>query len=269
MPGVYSTSNGVPTRVQRAVAALLFAGPDAFLTGNIALWLYGFRSRIPDRVDTVVRHDRHRRSNLFAQVSRSARTDVEIVSRNQLPCAPVARAVADTCRKLDSSRAARAVVAEAVQRRFCTVEELRSELEAGPTQRSVLLRDALAEVEAGSRSVPESDFRRLIRGSSLPEPEWNVTLLSATGERIATPDAWWPDAGVAVEIDSRTWHLSPEDWEATMDRHARMTSYGINVIHVSPRQMRKAPQRLLGYIMNAYTAGCARPPLPIRTRACG
>ena len=29
---------------------------------------------------------------------------------------------------------------------------------------------------------------------------------------LARPDAWWLKAGVVVEVDSREWHLSPEDW---------------------------------------------------------
>ena len=37
-------------------------------------------------------------------------------------------------------------------------------------------------------------------------------------EFVAVPDAWWPDVGVAVEVESREWHLSPEDWERTMRR---------------------------------------------------
>jgi hypothetical protein len=44
-------------------------------------------------------------------------------------------------------------------------------------------------------------------------------LYRPNGDFIACPDAWWPDAGVATEIDSRQWHLAPDDWERTMTRH--------------------------------------------------
>src|SRR5260370_5442685 len=55
---------------------------------------------------------------------------------------------------------------------------------------------------------------------------------------IAKPDGWWPAAGVAVEVDSKEWHLSPEDWQQTMSRHARMSAHGIIVLHFTPRQIR-------------------------------
>jgi hypothetical protein len=46
-------------------------------------------------------------------------------------------------------------------------------------------------------------------------------------EFIARPDAWWPDAGVVVEVDSREWHLSPADWKRTLARHSRMGAFGL------------------------------------------
>ena len=38
---------------------------------------------------------------------------------------------------------------------------------------------------------------------------FNARLLTADGDFIASPDAWWSREGVAVEIDSREWHLNP------------------------------------------------------------
>ena len=32
---------------------------------------------------------------------------------------------------------------------------------------------------------------------------------TADGTFIARPDAWWPELGIAIEVDSREWHLSP------------------------------------------------------------
>jgi very-short-patch-repair endonuclease len=72
---------------------------------------------------------------------------------------------------------------------------------------------------------------------------------------IAVPDAWWHDAGVAVEVDSREWHLSPGDWERTMRRHAELTALGILVSHFSPRQIRTEPERVLAAIRAALDAG--------------
>jgi hypothetical protein len=53
-----------------------------------------------------------------------------------------------------------------------------------------------------------------------------------------TVDAWWPRARVAVEVDSREWHLSPEDWEKAVRRHAQMTVRGILALHFTPKRPR-------------------------------
>jgi len=73
------------------------------------------------------------------------------------------------------------------------------------------LRLALAEVEDGIRSAAEADLRVLVRLAGLPSPLYNAELY-AGGRLVAVADAWWPDAGVAVEVDSREWHFSPGDW---------------------------------------------------------
>jgi hypothetical protein len=73
----------------------------------------------------------------------------------------------------------------------------------------------------------------LVKRSGLPEPMYNPDLYTASGF-LARPDSWWKDAGVAGEVDSREWHLSPEQWELALARHSRMTAHGIFVLHFTP-----------------------------------
>ena len=74
--------------------------------------------------------------------------------------------------------------------------DLVAELRAGPSAGSALLREALAEVGDGVRSVSEADFRILIVRSDLPRPVFNAQLFDADGTFIAMVDAWWQDSGV-------------------------------------------------------------------------
>jgi very-short-patch-repair endonuclease len=141
----------------------------------------------------------------------------------------------------------RAIVATAVQSKRCTVDQLLAELDEGPMHGSALFRQALAEVREGTRSGPEGELLALIRRGKLPRPWFNARLLLGD-ELIARPDAWWPDFGVAVEVDSKAWHLGPESWEQTMRRHARMESLGIAVLHFSPRRIREEPDQVLADI---------------------
>jgi hypothetical protein len=131
----------------------------------------------------------------------------------------VPRAVADAARWLTDIGDVRAVVAEAVQRRMCSIEHLVEELEHGPKQGSALLRRALAEVADGVRSAAEGQLHALIKRSGLPMPMFNPRLFVGRAF-LAMPDCWWPEAGVAAEVDSRAWHLSPRGWENTLARQA-------------------------------------------------
>lgn len=75
-----------------------------------------------------------------------------------------------------------------------------------------------------------------------------------------------PEAGVAAEVDSREWHLAPGDWERTLARHDRMSSYGIIVMHFTPAQIRRRPKAVAGMLGAALTAARDRPPLPVTAR---
>jgi very-short-patch-repair endonuclease len=175
-----------------------------------------------------------------------------------------ARAVADAVRALREMSEVRAVVAAAVQTRRCTVEQLESELTSGPVRGSALFRAALGEVAQGARSRPEAELLELIKRGRLPAPLLNAQLFAGQ-EFLASPDAWWPDVAVAVEVDSREWHLSPESWEHTMRRHGRMTAHGILVLHFTPRQIREKPAEVLATIRDALGSRRGQPALAIRT----
>jgi len=173
------------------------------------------------------------------------------------------RAVADAARALSSFREVRALVADAVQQRRCRIERLADELAEGPVRGSARLRRALAEVNGGIRSGAEGDFADLIRRCGLPAPMFNARLYAGRSF-IAVADAWWPEAGVAAEVDSRAWHLSPEDWEWTMQRHARMSAHGIVVLHFSPSRIRGDSAGVAADIKAALAVGQRRPRLAVR-----
>jgi hypothetical protein len=127
-----------------------------------------------------------------------------------------------------------------------------------------MFRSVLTEVSDGIRSTTEGDMRDLIRTARLPMPLFNPSLYKG-GVFLGKPDAWWPDAGVAGEVDSRAWHLSPEDWDRTRRRQTVMAAAGIIVVHFSPREIRREPRMVAQRIRDALESGTTRSPLPIRT----
>ena len=267
LPGVYLTTTGTPTQAQREIAALLYAGPRSVITGCAALRHHQLPASASDWVDVLVPVRAQRQSISYVRLHRTVRlpemVDVLPHRRYALPH----RATADAARLTTSLRDARAVIAGVVQKGACTVGQLREELDAGPVRDSALLRTVLSEVGAGVRSAPEADLLALIKQAGLPMPMLNPRLYLADGTFLGSPDAWWPEAGVAVEVDSRRWHLSPEDWEQTMERHARFGAHGIVTLHFPPNKLRADPAPVIAAMRSAYQAGAARPRLAITALA--
>jgi hypothetical protein len=264
LPGIYLATAGLPTIGQREMAALLYCGPGSAITGSAALERRGIRVPHSEVIDVLVPVARRRRSAGFVRVQRTGRMPGRVWVTDGLRYAPVARSVADAVRELADQRAIRAVVADAIQRGRCPLRELAAELASGPKRGSGGFRVALAEVMDGVRSVVEADLRGLIRSARLPTPLYNPHLFVGDSF-LARPDVWWPDAGVACEVDSREWHLSPDDWDRTLSRHARMSAHGIIVLHFTPRRIRTESAAVVADLRRAIDSGRRRPPLQIRT----
>jgi hypothetical protein len=215
-------------------------------------------------VDLLIPWTQRRQSMAYVRVHRTRRMPERMYVTGNVRFAEATRAVADAARSMTRFDDVRAVVCEAVQRRTGFVDDLVAELEAGPPAGSVLLRAALAEVADGVRSVAEADFRVLILRSDLPRPVFNARLIDVDGTLIAVTDAWWQEAGVAAEIDSRAYHLAAADQERTTGRHDKLTAHGILALHFSPRRVKDDPAGILREIRQAIGKGLERPPLPIK-----
>jgi hypothetical protein len=262
--GVYLAVTGTPTQRQTEIAALRRAGPASVLTSVAALGHHGVRAPGSQVITVLVPVGQRRGSEGFVRIWGTTRMPEFVFTDGAIRFADAARAVADASRELGSFREVRAVAADAVQRRRCRLDQLTEELAQAPVRQSAWLRRALAEVADGVRSVAEADLRSLIRAAGLPDPVFNARLYLGP-ELLAVADAWWPDAGVAVEVESREWHLSPEDWERTLRRSRQMSAQGIIMVHVTPHQVRTESGRVAADIRSALRAGQARPALAIRT----
>ena len=265
LPGVYLAVTGTPTQAQTEVAALRYAGADSVLTGHgrvSRITASGCRSH---RLITVlVPAGQVRESRAFVRVWPTTRMPEFVFTDGAVRFADAARAVADAARELGSFREVRAVTADAVQRGRCRIDQLAEELAHAPVRQSAWLRRTLAEVADGVRSAAEGDLRSLIRAAGLPAPIFNARLYIGP-DLLAVVDAWWPDAGVAVEVDSREWHLLPEDSQRTVRRSRGLSAKGIIMLHVTPHQIRTEAEKIVADIRGALESGRARPPLAIRT----
>ncbi len=263
LPGVYVTTNGAVTPDQRAMAALLHAGPKSMLTGAVAVRRHRVRCPGLNEVDVLVPADVRVRSTGFVRIIRTNRMPEKCFRTRQIRFALLARAVADAARPMPWFGDGRAVVAEVIQHARCDLAALITELDEGPIAGSRFYRAALLEAGAGIRSAAEGDFKTLIDGSGLEEPMYNAELYSADGIFLGVADAWWQRAGVVAEVDSREYHLSPGDYEHTVMRHNRMAAGGINLLHFLPRTIKSMPSTVIANLRGAIESGHARPALPI------
>ena len=259
LPGVYAGQAGQLSDQQRAMAAFLYAHHALAVTGLAAIAYHGGVRDPGETVEVLVPLANRQRDVGFVRLRPTSIEPGAYYRDGALNYVPLDRAIADAARAMNDLAHIRDLVAGSVQAGKVAVWQLQRELDAGPRQGSARLRHVLAEVADGVRSVAEADLRLLVREFRLPAPLYNAALI-VNGRFLATPDAWWPDYGVAVEVDSKAWHLSPADWERTLRRDAAMTEQGILVLHFTPAAVRSGRREVAAKIRATLAASGG--PLP-------
>src|SRR5580704_2438640 len=90
LPGVYLAATGTPTRIQREMAAMLYAGPGSVITGPAAIRQHHIRGPVTELVDILIPASRRRRDADFVRLHRSTRMPSGCGSsaRFATPCPP-------------------------------------------------------------------------------------------------------------------------------------------------------------------------------------
>jgi hypothetical protein len=255
LPGFYACFTGELSLEQRRVAAVLYAGAGAQLTGVSALSWYGMRYLPADdgAIHVAIPHDERRTSRGFVRIWRTIRPDPHARFENGYWISSVARSVADACRKLNDLHAVRAIVAEAAQRSLTTVDALHRELDLAGTSYTSLFRRALGEIGDGAQSAPEAQLQEIFKGTPLEGfISWNPKLEGQDGTRLPSPDGWIDKTGIAIEADSREYHLSPEGWKQTMRRHNTLGAYGALMLHFTPTEIRSRRGQIRATVEQAH-----------------
>ncbi|WP_448322277.1 hypothetical protein [Streptomyces sp. CO7] len=250
LPRVFVLHNGPLTWRQKFHAALCYAGPGARLTSLAVLALHGFRdapslsslSSLSSKgtLHVLLPSPSKRRSVSFVQVARTRRLPPRPTFVAGFPCVPLPWAVADAC----AGTLRPGCLYEAVQRHRVGAAALREAFRTRRVPVTGELAAVLADLTAGAHSVAEGWARRLIARSGLPDPLWNQDLF-LDGEWLCRPDAYWPEHGVVLEIDSVRHHQLGADFQRTTARHARIAAAGLCVLPVTPAHLRDAPHRFL------------------------
>ncbi|MGW2041982.1 hypothetical protein [Streptomyces virginiae] len=270
LPRVYLLQTGPPDTRQQALSAVLYAAPpstdplsgtDAALTGGAALALLGIRDAPPEPLDVLVRAPRSVAATGRVRPLSTARWPATITIAGVPSTRPV-RAATDFATRTDDPDLVRSVLANVVQGGWCHPHDLHAELRAGRIRHRPAVRTAAAELVAGVRSIAEGRARDALSATDLPAPLWNARLHGPDGSFLASPDAYWPEEGVALEIDSAEYHYSRDSWQATLRRRLRMEARGVLVVSTTPGILREEPAHLIAALRALLALGAVRPAPP-------
>ncbi|MFD9353236.1 hypothetical protein [Streptomyces sp. NPDC060031] len=179
-----------------------------------------------------------------------------------IPSTRPVRAAADFAARAQDPDHIRPTLAHVVQAGWCHPQDLHAELRAARLLTRPAIRAAAAELLAGVRSVAEARARDTLTATDLPTPLWNARLHTPDGAFLASPDAYWPDEGVALEIDSAEYHYTRDAWHATLRRRLRLESHGILVISATPSMVRDTPEEVLAALRTLLSLATTRPAPP-------
>jgi hypothetical protein len=265
-PNLVLLTNEPPNRTQQIHAALTVAGADAVLTGVDALRLHGMRAAQVSSAIHVLVPVRRQPGLVDGVYFERTHQLPEPLHLGGFPVAPLPRATVDTCRRAKTADLVRELLEESIHKGKITPTTLRDELDRAPTRGAALPRKMLAQIDDTVRSMARALARRLIQQAGLPTPEWRVPITSANGTHVATTDAWWDEVGLAWEVDSYAFDLSPADATAALGRAARLTASGVLVVHTPPNQLRDEPAAVADLLRTAYERAEARPRPKVRAQ---
>lgn len=241
LPGILLLARTPPTRAQLVRAALRYGGPRSMLTGVDALQLHGMRA-LPATGPVHVLVDRPVEPAAKVRVTRVRRLP-EPVLRKGFLTAPLARAAVDAAGALGLRDDIRIVLTEVVRHGGVPVADLRPWLSRGSDH----VRQVLAELADGVRSVPQAWARAVLDDLALPIPRWDVPVRTAEGRLLGTADAWWDDLALA-------WQFSTPRSRADL-----LAAAGVIVLHTPPARLRRLPAAVAQDLLRAATRAGRRP----------
>jgi very-short-patch-repair endonuclease len=158
-----------------------------------------------------------------------------------MPLTSPPRTIVDMAAVLDPGDLER-VVGEASYRRLASESELREQLEGSPGRRGIAGLRLVLDLPGGpgrTRSPAERDMLRLLRAEGLTGYELNGRI---HGFEV---DVLWRGLRFAVEIDGYEAHSGRAAFERDRLKIATLKAHGLDVMPVTPRQLRVDPAGVL------------------------
>jgi very-short-patch-repair endonuclease len=255
--GVYALPQTSDIPLAAETAALLACGEDAILSHHSAVTLWGLGPGTARPIHVTVPGDRGFPAPGGTKLHRSrilARQDIRI--HHGLPLTSPARSMLDAAATLPDRDLERLLDEGLFALRLLTRAELAELLARAGNHpgRARLMRVANAHTDdTRTDSPPEERLLALIRAAGLPEPRLRIPML---GYRL---DFFWPELGLAVEVDSYGTHGSRRRFEGDRQRDARLlTEMGIVVLRLTRAAIENRPIEAISLLARAIGQGEAR-----------
>ncbi|MDE0665699.1 MAG: type IV toxin-antitoxin system AbiEi family antitoxin domain-containing protein [Acidimicrobiaceae bacterium] len=231
--GVYRHRSAPDTRIGRLLAACLRC--DALASHRAAAALHGIDGFRLDRIELVVPRG-GARSMRGAIVHQSNQFDLaKRVDCMGVPCTGLGRTLLDVSAVVSRQRLDQAIDSVLRDGRLRLTDLYR--VLVSHARRG---RDGCAAFRASLEDrcdglVPLSAWSRLVADllveSGLGQPVMEYRIHSPDGGFIAQVDLAYPDYRVAIELDSRRWHLNRVSFDKDPERRNRLTVLGWTVLN--------------------------------------
>lgn len=265
-PGVFAPHRGPLDADTRLVAAALWAGPHAVLTGAVALHRHGLEQADTSEAHFLVPATARTRQDGRARTIRSARPARVALQVGCVMVVSIERALMDLANHGgEAAETLQALTLAALQQRRTTPARVDAELEAAPRRGTAAVRRAVELFERGSWSMPEANLAELVAADgALPPMVQNIPLRSPDGSTLlGVPDGFFPDAGVAVQVHSRQFHSGYDEdgtdlWSMTVEDDGVYAEHDVICIGVTPRSIHRRPERTLARIRTVVLRNLGR-----------
>jgi very-short-patch-repair endonuclease len=251
--GVYLVGHAVPTAHGRDMPALLACGSRAVLSHRsaAALWQLLPYPASAQACVTVPLERSDARPRIVIHRAAIPRADVR--RRERMPLTSPPRTILDLAAELGPEDLER-LVAEGEYRRLASADELRDQLERTRGKRGNAGLRLVLDLPGGpsrTRSPTERRMLRLLRQAGLTGYELNRRI---HGFEV---DVLWPELRFAVEIDGYQAHSGRVAFERDRLKIATLKAQGLDVMPVTPRQLRENPEGVMARLLRALELASA------------
>jgi hypothetical protein len=235
--GVYALGHRAITAKGRVLAPVLVYGDGAVISHRSAADWWGFSrtSRVPVDV-TVPGRSKARQRGIDLHLVRTL-DPRDLTEHEGVPITTVARTLLDLA-EVVPRRKLKAAVEEADRRGDYDGFAVNELIARSPGRHGLKpLADLLSDFtyDELSRSELEALFFDFCQEHGIAEPSMNRKIAGYT------VDAHWPGTNLIVEIDSRTFHLTPKAFEEDRERDAQLLLAGYRVVRITYRQLTRQP----------------------------